>query len=155
MKALVIFIEKNFFFEKPDNWKQKNKINVIFQRCQFTQGPITDILMKNIEMGELEIDVFCYWFFFSIFFPNENQLGFHMRYHLILHYECLLQNSGRSFIQNNMHTTVGLNVSMYLEKKTVNVFRTLTFISIYFSALWIGLHLGSAIMYAFSCPCPW
>ena len=44
--------------------------------------------------------------FFKYFFPNENQLGFHMRYHLFLHYGWFLQNLGKDFIRTNMHTTV-------------------------------------------------
>ena len=41
-----------------------------------------------------------------LFFPNENQLDFHMRYHLFLHYEWFLQNLGKNCIRTNMHTTV-------------------------------------------------
>ena len=41
-----------------------------------------------------------------LFFPNENQLSFHMRYHLFLHYKCFFQNLGKDFIWTNMHTTV-------------------------------------------------
>ena len=35
------------------------------------------------------------------------QLGFHMRYHLLLHYWWFLQNLEKGFIPTNMHTTVG------------------------------------------------
>ena len=37
---------------------------------------------------------------------NENNLGFHMRYHFFLHYGWFLQNLGKDFIRTNMHTTV-------------------------------------------------
>ena len=37
---------------------------------------------------------------------NEKTKGFHMRYHLYLHYGWFLQNLGKDFIQTNMHTTV-------------------------------------------------
>ena len=40
------------------------------------------------------------------FFSNENQLGFHMRYHLFLHYGWFLQNLGKDFNQTNMLKTV-------------------------------------------------
>ena len=40
------------------------------------------------------------------FFLNENQLGFHMRYHLFQHYELFLHNLGKDYIRTNMHTTV-------------------------------------------------
>jgi hypothetical protein len=42
-------------------------------------------------------------------FSNGNQLGFHMRCHLFLHYGGFLQNLGKDFIQTNMHTTVHLS----------------------------------------------
>ena len=63
MKANLIFIEKKqkYFFESPN--KQKPK-----------------------KMGELENDIFLVIGFFKKQIPNENQLGFHMRYHLFLHY---------------------------------------------------------------------
>ena len=50
---------------------------------------------------------------FVLFFPNENQLGFHMRYHLFLHYKWFLQNLGKDFIRTNMHT----NVYLYGQKR--------------------------------------
>ena len=37
---------------------------------------------------------------------NEKTKGFHMRYHLFLHYGWFLQNLGKDFIRTNMHTTV-------------------------------------------------
>ena len=43
---------------------------------------------------------------FVDFFPNENQLGFHMRYHLFLHYGWFLQNLKKDFIRTNMNTAV-------------------------------------------------
>ena len=43
----------------------------------------------------------------QIFFTYENQLGFHMRYHLFLQYGWFLQNLGKDLIRTNMHTTVG------------------------------------------------
>ena len=49
---------------------------------------------------------FGFWLlgFSILFFPNENQLGVHMRYHLFLHYGWFLQNLGKDFIQtNNAH----------------------------------------------------
>ena len=39
MKAFSLCIDKkqkHFFFEKPNNQKQKNKQNIIFQLCQFS-----------------------------------------------------------------------------------------------------------------------
>ena len=41
-----------------------------------------------------------------LIFPNENQLGFHMRYRLFLHYGWFLQNLEKDFIPTNMHTNV-------------------------------------------------
>jgi hypothetical protein len=38
--------------------------------------------------------------------PHENQLGFHMKYHLFLHYELFLQNPEKDFIPTLLHTTV-------------------------------------------------
>ena len=40
------------------------------------------------------------------FCTNENQRGFHMKYHLFLYYEWFLQNLEKDFIRTNMHTTV-------------------------------------------------
>ena len=37
---------------------------------------------------------------------NEKTKGFHMRYHLFLHYGWFLQNLGKDFIRTNMHTSV-------------------------------------------------
>ena len=42
--------------------------------------------MVNWILVELENDIFCFWVIFFSISPNENQLGFHMRYHLFLHY---------------------------------------------------------------------
>ena len=58
----------------------------------------------------------CFWFsdigFFNFFFfPNENHLGFHMRYHLFLHNGWLLQNLEKDFVRTNMHTTVSLRMT--------------------------------------------
>ena len=53
--------------------------------------------------------VFGYWVFqkkYFFLFPNENYIGFHMRYHLFLHYGWFLQNIEKDFIRTNMHTTV-------------------------------------------------
>ena len=64
--------------------------------------------MVNWILVELKNDIFLifgYWVFQNknvLFFPNENQLGFHMRYHLFLHYEWFLQNLGKEFIRTNM-----------------------------------------------------
>jgi hypothetical protein len=43
---------------------------------------------------------------FVLFFSNENNLGFHMRYHFFLHYGWFLKNLGKDFIRTNMHTTL-------------------------------------------------
>ena len=37
---------------------------------------------------------------------NEKTKGFHMRYHLFLHYGWFLQNLGKDTVRTNMHTTV-------------------------------------------------
>ena len=37
---------------------------------------------------------------FVLFIPNENQLGFHMRYHLFLHFGWFFQNLEKDFIRN-------------------------------------------------------
>ena len=37
---------------------------------------------------------------------NEKTKGFHMRYHLFLHYGRFLQNVGKGCVRTNMHTTV-------------------------------------------------
>ena len=69
--------------------------------------------MINWILVKLENDIFFgFWllcfskknvlFFFSI----ENQLGFHMRYHLFLHYGWFLQYLEKDFIRTNMHTSV-------------------------------------------------
>ena len=45
--------------------------------------------------------IFCFWYLvfgILIFFPNENQFGFHMRYHLFLHYGWFLQEIGQQFL---------------------------------------------------------
>ena len=41
---------------------------------------------------------------------NENQLGFHMRYYLFLHYGWFLQTLGKEFTRTNMHTTVAIDI---------------------------------------------
>ena len=47
--------------------------------------------MVNRILVEFKNDIFCFWVLISkknvLFFRNENQIGFHMRYHLFLHYE--------------------------------------------------------------------
>ena len=43
---------------------------------------------------------------FCLFFSNDKNLGFHMRYHFFLHYGWFLQNLGKEAVQTNMHTTV-------------------------------------------------
>ena len=37
---------------------------------------------------------------------SEKTKGFHMRYHLFLHYGWFLQNLGKEAVRTNMHTTV-------------------------------------------------
>ena len=45
--------------------------------------------------------------FLFLFFSNENDIGFHMRYHFFfLYYGWFLQNLRKDFIRTNMHTTV-------------------------------------------------
>ena len=69
---------------------------------------------KYWEMAELENDIlFLFLFFcflvigiFKCLFPNKNQLCFHMRYHLFLHYGWFLQNLEKDFIPTLLHTTV-------------------------------------------------
>ena len=53
---------------------------------------------KMTFFGFLVIGFFNFVF---LFFLNENQLGFHMRYHLFLHYWWFIQNLGKDFIQIN------------------------------------------------------
>ena len=64
---------------------------------------------------ELENDIFLvfgFWLLvfskkkFFLLFPNENYIGFHMRYHLFLQYGWFLQNLGKEAVRTNMHTTV-------------------------------------------------
>ena len=43
---------------------------------------------------------------FKFFFPTENILTVHMKYHLFLHCGWFPQNLGLDFIRTNMHTTV-------------------------------------------------
>ena len=91
-----------------------------------TQGQSLNSLQKNIVVWrswkwkkywglvELKMTFFGFGFlvigFFKkklcLFFPNGNQLGFHMRYHLFLLYGWFLQNLGKDYIRTNMHTTV-------------------------------------------------
>jgi hypothetical protein len=62
--------------------------------------------MVNWILVELENDL-VFGFFqkkIVLFFPNENQLSFHMMYHLFLHWG--FQNLEKDFIPTNMHTTV-------------------------------------------------
>ena len=61
---------------------------------------------KNVENWRSWKMTFCFVGFFKFFFLNENHLGFHMRYHLFLHYWWFLQNLEKGFILTNMHTTV-------------------------------------------------
>ena len=68
-----------------------------------------------------------------MFFLYENQRGFHMRYHLFLHYEWFLQNLEKDFIRINMHTTemqfslLNLrNHEIGLEGKDVLIFRRIS-----------------------------
>jgi hypothetical protein len=64
--------------------------------------------MVNLILVELENGNFWIWFlvFGFCFFPNENQLGSHMRYRLFLHHGWFVQNLGKDSIPTNMHTTV-------------------------------------------------
>ena len=60
-------------------------------------------------MAFFSVGHFDFFFQKKIFFLlhlNEKTKGFHMRYHLFLHYEWFLQNLGKDFIPTNMHTTV-------------------------------------------------
>ena len=45
---------------------------------------------------------------------NEKTKGFHMRYHLFLHYGWFLQNLEKDFIRTNRHTTVNLQYRYYV-----------------------------------------
>ena len=51
-----------------------------------------------------------FWFLGFVGFqkknPNENQLGFHMRYHLFLHYGWFLLNLEKDFKRTNIHMTL-------------------------------------------------
>ena len=85
------------------------------QSILLTQEPIHEIFTKKYwELAELENDLFFrrpFWIFFfkkkkKLLQFNEKTKGFHMRYHLFLHYECFFQNLVKDFIQTNMHTTV-------------------------------------------------
>ena len=68
---------------------------------------------KYWELAKLENDIFLvfgYWVIQKIFlFANENQLGFHMKYHLFLQYGFFLQNFEKYFIQTNMHSSYKYN----------------------------------------------
>ena len=55
----------------------------------------------------------------KLFFTNENQLGFHMWYHLFLHYGWFLQNLGKDFIRTNMHTTVSIGSFTIIRVKLI------------------------------------
>ena len=64
---------------------------------------------KILKFGRVgDIYLIFFWFLVIVFFPNENQLGFHIRYHLFLHYGWFLQNLEKDFIGTNLHTTVFL-----------------------------------------------
>ena len=93
MKAM----KNNFFFEKHNN--QEKKQNAIFQLRLFS-------IFFRENFRKLENVIFVFWLSgLSKKNPNENQLGFHMRYCLFLHYVWFLQNLEKDFIQTNMHTT--------------------------------------------------
>ena len=62
------------------------------------------------------------------FFTNENQLGFHMRYQLILHYGSFIQNLGKDFIRTNMHTTVSIGSFTIRVKQSENHDWPITFV---------------------------
>ena len=77
--------------------------------------------MVNWILVELENDFFWYLVFgylvfqkkiFFLLFPNKNNLGFHMRNHLFLHYGWFLQNLEGDFTGTNMHTTVTCHLHM-------------------------------------------
>ena len=59
-------------------------------------------------------------------FCNANQLGFYMRYHLLLHYGWFVQNLGKDFIRTNMHTTVASSFLGSVIIKYVQVRRATT-----------------------------
>ena len=82
-ERIVLVIQKNFWINYWDlETCRKTQKNVIFQ----------------FQNGKLDIGGAGKWHFLGfwlmgfskkncfLFFPNENQLGFHMRYHLFLHY---------------------------------------------------------------------
>ena len=70
--------------------------------------------------GKWQFLVFGYCFSKKKKIPNENQLSFHMRYHLFPHYGWFLQNVWKNFIQTNMHTTVALQPRQKLGMILVN-----------------------------------
>ena len=90
----------------------------LHQSILLTQHPIHEILTKKYwELAELENDLFFrrpFWIFLfkkkkkKLLQFNEKTKGFHMRYHLFLHYGWFLQNLGKDFIRTNMHTTVNI-----------------------------------------------
>ena len=85
----------------------KSKLIFIRKKQNFLKNPTTKKCHQSWKMTFCFVFCFDYWVFQNILiFPNENQLGFHMRYHLFLHYGWFLQNLGKDFIRTNMHTTV-------------------------------------------------
>ena len=91
--------------------------------------------MVNWILVELENDIFLvfgFWLLgfskkiFFLLFPNENYIGFHMRYHLFLHYGWFLQNIDKDIIRTNMHTTVASSFLGSVIIKYVQVRRATT-----------------------------
>ena len=108
MKAKLIFIGKKqkHFFEKPNTQIPKTK------NCHFPAPPISNLPFWNKWSWLIKTAIvqwnplinnwfFCFWYnfvfaFFKkqmfLFFPNENQLGFHMR-HFFLSWKRLHSNT--------------------------------------------------------------
>ena len=67
--------------------------------------------IENWILVDLKNDIFCFFVISVFVFQkkncfNENQHGFHMRYHLFLQKGCFLQDLEKDFIPTIMHTTV-------------------------------------------------
>ena len=106
--ALFVFLLLFWaYIGQPDNhiaWATSMPLASIYPTYILIQGPI-----PKISVGGAGKWHFLFWVLSSskknvcFFPPNENQLGFNMRYHLFLHFGWFLQNLGKYFIQTNMH----------------------------------------------------
>ena len=88
--------------------KLKNSLKI--QKMHFL--PVFELTLDSLTTTQIEqhqcpsFDLKKKYIYIWFFCSNENNLGFHMRYHFFLPYEWFLQNLGKDFIRTNMHTYV-------------------------------------------------